>query len=383
MFLEGFVLLKDFIRGKLFKFTVIALAGVLIIIGIVELNSFDKAELVSTSGRTFERAQVTEVIEDNLQEDGNRYGNQRVMLYIKSGTLKGQTVEATSPNGTLFGAACCNGMSVIAIVSVSGESSVVTVYSQDRTVPIICFVLIFVLSLWLVGGKKGLKSALCLGVSIVSVFLVFFPLVYRGFSPFWGAVIVAALSTFVTIFAVGGCNAKSLAAITGTMFGVCMAGAAASLFGLAAGISGYNVSEIESLLFVSQHSNIQIGGLLFAGILISSLGAVMDVGMSIASTLNEIYEKKPELSSSDLFISGINVGRDMMGTMSNTLILAFAGGSVITLMINYAYDLPLNQVLNSYNIGIEIMQGISGSLGIILTVPFTSFVASRLLKRKR
>lgn len=227
-----------------------------------------------------------------------------------------------------------------------------------------------------------MKSALCLGVSIVSVFLVFFPLVYRGFSPFWGAVIVAVLSTFVTIFAVGGVNAKSLAAIMGTMFGVCMAGAAASLFGLAAGISGYNVSEIESLLFVAQHSNIQIGGLLFAGILISSLGAVMDVGMSIASTLNEIHEKKPELSSSELFISGINVGRDMMGTMSNTLILAFAGGSVITLMINYAYDLPLNQVLNSYNIGIEIMQGISGSLGIILTVPFTSFAASRLLKRK-
>ncbi len=109
----------------------------------------------------------------------------------------------------------------------------------------------------------------------------------------------------------------------------------------------------------------------------------MDVGMSIASTLNEIHEKKPELSSSELFISGINVGRDIMGTMSNTLILAFAGGSVITLMINYAYDLPFNQVLNSYNIGIEIMQGISGSLGIILTVPFTSFVASRLLKHKR
>lgn len=80
-----------------------------------------------------------------------------------------------------------------------------------------------------------------------------------------------------------------------------MAGAAASLFGLAAGISGYNVSEIESLLFVAQHSDIQIGGLLFAGILISSLGAVMDVGMSIASTLNEIHEKKPEMSSSELF----------------------------------------------------------------------------------
>lgn len=378
----GKELLKKIISEKLFKFTLLALAAVLVIIGIGELNSFDKAELVSTNGRTFERAKVTEIIRDNLQEDGNRYGDQRVRLYIKSGTLKGQTVEATSPNGTLFGAVCREGMAVIAIVSVSGENNVVTVYSQDRTIPIICFALIFVFCLWLVGGRKGLKSALCLGVSIISVFLVFFPLVYRGFSPFWGAVIVAAISAFVTIFAVGGVNAKSVAAIMGTLFGVCTAGAAASLFGLVAGINGYNVSEIESLLFVAQHSDIQIGGLLFAGILISSLGAVMDVGMSIATALNEIHEKNPELSSAELFKSGINIGRDMMGTMSNTLILAFAGGSIITLIINYAYDLPLNQVLNSYNIGIEIMQGISGSLGIILTVPFTSFAASKLLKHK-
>lgn len=149
---------REVIRSKLFKFTLFALAAALIIMAVCALNSFDKAELVSTSGRTFERAQVTEIIEDNIQDDGNRYGNQRVMLYIESGTLKGQTVEATSPNGTLFGAACRNGMSVIAIVSVSGESSVVTIYSQDRTVPIVCFVLIFILSLWLVGGKKGSDS---------------------------------------------------------------------------------------------------------------------------------------------------------------------------------------------------------------------------------
>lgn len=160
-----------------------------------------------------------------------------------------------------------------------------------------------------------------------------------------------------------------------------MAGASAKLFGLAAGISGYNVSEIESLLFVAQNTEIQIGGLLFAGILISSLGAVMDVGMSVSSTINEIHEKNPLLSRNELFKSGINVDRDMMGTMSNTLILAFVGGSIITLIINYAYDLPFNQMINSFSIGIEIMQGISGSLGIILTVPFTSFVTSRLLKR--
>lgn len=135
--------------------------------------------------------------------------------------------------------------------------------------------------------------------------------------------------------------------------------------------------------FIAPNSGIKIGGLLFSGIIISSLGAVMDVGMSISSTINEIHEKNPGLSAAELFQSGMNVGRDMIGTMSNTLILAFAGGSVITLIINYAYDLSLNQIINSYNIGIEIMQGISGSLGIILTVPFVSFISSRLLKTLR
>lgn len=374
-------MIKKIINNKIFKFSVIATAAVFAVIWICELNSFDKKPLVSTDGRTFEKAVVTEILEDNLQEDGNRYGNQRVRLYLKSGTLKGKTVEATSPNGNLFGAPCKPGMSVIAIVSVSGSEYVCTVYSRDRTLPIIGFVLIFILCLWFVGGRKGLKAALCLGISLVLIFFVFFPLVYKGFSPFFGAVIIAAAATLITIFAIGGISTKSVSAILGTIFGVCAAGAAAKLFGQAAGINGYNVSEIESLLFVAQNSKIQIGGLLFAGILISSLGAVMDVAMSVSSTINEIYEKRPELSAAELFKSGINVGRDMMGTMSNTLILAFAGGSLTTLIINYAYDLPLNQVINSYNIGIEIMQGISGSLGIILAVPFTSFIAARLLKR--
>ena len=109
----------------------------------------------------------------------------------------------------------------------------------------------------------------------------------------------------------------------------------------------------------------------------------MDVGMSISSTIQEIHETDPSLSGKQLFLSGIHVGRDMMGTMTNTLILAYAGGSVTTLFINYAYKLSANQLLNSYNIGIEIMQGISGSLGIVLTVPVTAFIASFLLKNKK
>ena len=109
----------------------------------------------------------------------------------------------------------------------------------------------------------------------------------------------------------------------------------------------------------------------------------MDVEMSVASTLNELHFRNPSMSRSELFASGMNVGKDMTGTMSNTLILAFAGGSLGTLMLNYAYDLPYAQVVNSYQIGIKIMQGVSGSIGIILTVPLVSLISSLMLGARR
>ena len=161
-----------------------------------------------------------------------------------------------------------------------------------------------------------------------------------------------------------------------------LAGVSAWLFGVCADIDGYNVSNIEALSYVGQLTDIKIGGLLFSGILIASLGAVMDVAMSVSSAISEIHDKAPELSSVELFKSGMNVGRDMMGTMSNTLILAFVGSAVSELVINYAYNLPFRQIINSYNIGIEIMQGVSGSIGVILTVPAVAAITAFLCNRK-
>lgn len=347
------------------------------------INDFEKEPLTSNEGQTYEKAKVVDITKDNMQEDGNRYGNQEVVLELTSGKHKGEQVDATSPSGTLFGADCEVGMKVIAIVSQSQDTLVVTVYSQDRTIPIIVFVSIFVLAVCFIGGKKGVKSVISLAFTLISIFFILFPLLYKGLSPFLVAVIISAVVTVFTILFVGGNNHKSFAAIVGTVSGVVIAGLSAYAFGKVAGISGYNVSDIENLNYVAQYCDLQIGGLLFAGIIISALGAVMDVGMSISSTINEIYEKKPDATVKELFLSGIHVGKDMMGTMSNTLILAFVGGSITTLMLNYSYNLPVNQMLNSYNIGIEIMQGISGSLGIVLTVPVTAFVAANWCHNKK
>ena len=113
--------------------------------------------------------------------------------------------------------------------------------------------------------------------------------------------------------------------------------------------------EIENLIYVAQNCKLQVGDLLYSGILIASLGAVMDVAMSISSTIQEIHDRNPEISKKELFKSGIHVGKDMMGTMSNTLILAFTGSSLNTMIMIYAYSYPYNQMINMYSIGIELL----------------------------
>jgi uncharacterized membrane protein len=342
-------------------------------------NQIEKTPLVNTDGRTFEKAKVVAIVKDNLAADGNRYGNQVLKLQMLTGKLKGQIVDATSDNGYLFGAACRQGMRVIVIASISGNTNVITVYSVDRSPAVYGFIALFLLALWLIGGKNGFKSAFALVFTFICILFLYLPLLYQGFSPFLAAVLVVVVTTVVSMCLIGGFTRKTLAAILGTVGGVVVAGFFAAGFGYFAGISGFNVSDIESLLFVGQMTHIQVGGLLFSGILIASLGAVMDVGISISSTVNEIYANNPALTTKELFRSGMNVGRDMIGTMSNTLILAFTGGSISILVLDYAYNLPYLQIINAYSTGIEIMQGISGSLGVILTVPFVSFIAAQIM----
>ena len=127
---------------------------------------------------------------------------------------------------------------------------------------------------------------------------------------------------------------------------------------------------------------LRIRGLLVCGVLVSSLGAVMDVAMSIASAIWELRESSDRLTVKELFRSGMQIGRDAMGTMANTLILAFAGSSLNMLIMAQIYDIPLMQLVNTDSICIEVIQSIAGSLGILLTVPLTAAASARYMKRK-
>jgi uncharacterized membrane protein len=362
---------------------IIAALVVVFLIFVGAINHVDKVIMNSRVGQTFERGTVTEVLRDNLQEDGSRTGDQLVKIRMKTGVRKGQEIEATSSNGYLFGAACEPGVNVVVMQSVAGDDTQASVFSLDREIPIYLFALAFIALLCIIGGKQGVKGAIGIVFTFFCILFVYLPLVYRQLSPFWVAVFICILTSVVSLYLIGGPTKKTAVAIGGTVAGVIVSGIAASIFSVATGITGFNVEDIETLLTIQDAADIQIGGLLFSGLLISSLGAVMDVAMSISSAINELYEHKPDISRKELFKAGMHVGRDMMGTDSNTLILAFAGTSLSTLVLDYAYSLPYRQIINSNNIGIEIMQGLSGSFGIILSVPITVLLAVFLLARHR
>lgn len=347
------------------------------------LQNVQKTELINRTGQTFEKGVVTEVLVDNLQPDGTRVGEQRVAVRMTTGVRKGQVIEMTSNAGYLFGATCTPGLRVIVMQSVAGDTTVSSVYSQDRGGVLLLFAALYLVALVVIGGKQGLKGALGLAFTFLAIIFLYLPLVYLGWPPLWTSVLICAVTTAVTMYFIGGPTRKTVVASAGTVAGVVIAGLVAAIFGAATGISGWNVSDIETLITLWNTNSINVGELLFAGLLISSLGAVMDVAMSVASSMGEVLAQNPAMSRGALFASGMRIGRDMMGTDSNTLILAFAGGSVSMLVLDYAYDLPILQILNSNNIGISVMQGLAGSFGVVLAVPVTVALATLLYTAKR
>lgn len=361
------------------KRLLVLLAVVVTAVCFYTVSQVSRHPLMATDGREFVKARVVSVLEDNQQVHGVYIGDQTVELELLSGTNKGEQVEANSSSAYLYGVHCTEGMKVICIVSESQGELVTSVYGYNREPVMYLMLGLFLLTIWLIGGRQGLYAITGLVFTFVCILYFFLPMIYRGYSPVLAAIVVVVATTLVTMYLVAGFTVKATAAVIGTVMGVLVAGLIAFVFGKLSHVTGYNVSDIENLIYVQEQVDIQVGQLLFAGILIAALGAVMDVSMSIASTLQELHDQNPHMGAKELFRSGMTVGRDMMGTMSNTLILAFTGGSINTIVLFYAYDYSYTQLINMYDMAIEVIQGVSASLGVVLTVPFVSFIGAWMI----
>ncbi len=237
---------------------------------------------------------------------------------------------------------------------------------------------IFILLIILIGGKQGVKAVITLGLTIFLVLKVLLPLMLKGINPIPISVAISIIITIVTIFIIGGINSKSISAVIGTSSGVIIAGLIAYIVGSKAKLTGFNAEEATMLMYIPQDIDFDFKALLFSGIILGALGAIMDVGMSIASSIEEIHNANKEISGRELFNAGMNVGKDIMGTMTNTLILAYAGSSIPLLLLFMAYEIPMKEIINLDLIATEIVRSLSGSIGLILTIPLTALIAAFL-----
>ena len=330
---------------------------------------------------TLTKAKVLSVDDSELTEDpyitGMYIGKQPLKLELSQGPHKGESYDVTNMMSRAFNIYCRAGMTII--VNVREENEIVTgldIFSYSRDKAIIALGALFVLAILAIGRKKGLYSVISLAFTLVIVVFFMIPRIISGNNPITLALLTAALTSAVTIFIVGGYGPKSFAAIAGIIGGVSAAGLISWIAGLVGNINGLHVAEAAEMISLSRDVPIKVPELLCAGIIVSSLGAIMDVGMSISSSIFEVQTANPSYGSKELFKSGMNVGRDVMGTMSNTLILAFAGSSLTVLIILLLYKLPYLRMINLDLLAVELVQGFAGSIGLILAVPITAACAA-------
>ncbi|WIV11306.1 YibE/F family protein [Proteiniborus sp. MB09-C3] len=347
-------------------------------------DEYDNSEV----GYFYARGKVMEVLSDLQNTDENNTGQlnidkQVIKIRVTSGKYKNEEyiIENHVSGNPVFDIIVKEGDNVILDIE-EDENGVpeisVADFARDKYSALLLFV--FIGLLILIGKMKGVKSVISLTITGAVVMKLMLPMILKGFNPIWVAILSATIITSVTFIIIAGINIKSFSAIIGTIGGVVSAGILAYIVGSLVKLTGLSSEEASMLMFIPQQINFDYRGLLFAGIIIGTLGAVMDIGMSIASAMYEMKNLNPEMPPSKLIASGLNIGRDVMGTMSNTLILAYTGSSVPLLLLFMAYDTPLIKILNLDMIATEIVRALVGSIGLIVAIPITAMATGLILK---
>lgn len=356
----------------------------------VWLNRTDEDETASDASQmVYASAEVTAVLSDNAQEDfqnaeGRRVGDQELEIRILSGDHKDEIMTVTNYMSALFNVDVGQGDRIIVRIMTDEEGSYyASVFNYDRGIVLGVFLLIFFALLAVLGGKKGVGALAGLLLTLGCIWFILIPCLIRGVPAIPVTIGVSAVAAAAGLIFLNGYSKKTLCAVCGCVGGVLATGIAAAAVGILSPMNGFNMQEAENLILYGADKGLKISGLLVCGVLISALGAVMDVALGIASSVWEMRKQNPDASAKSLFRSGMQIGRDAMGTMANTLILAFAGSSLNMLILVQTYDIPFLQLINTDSIALEVVQSVAGSMGILLTVPLVAFISARLMVHGR
>ncbi|WP_035163270.1 YibE/F family protein [Caloranaerobacter azorensis] len=350
-----------------------------------EMQDISQEELKPVHGK------VVEILSDEIEEtegyDQNyEMRHQRVKVKITSGKHKGETIIVDNyiDERIVYNIIVNKGDNVLLFLEEDENGNILVGYIGEiaRDKYLLYLVIVFILLLILVGGFKGFKTVITLALTILAVVKILLPLILKGYSPVLVSIIVSIGVIIITLLIISGINKKTLCAIIGTAGGVLIAGSIALGIGTMAKLTGLGNEEAQMLMFIPQNISFNFRGLLFAGIILGALGAVMDVSMSISSAMYEMQSVNPEISTKDLIKSGMNMGRDIMGTMSNTLILAYAGGAIHLMLLFLAYNFSFVEIINRDMIASEVVRALAGSIGLILTIPLTVLVSGTIGRDK-
>lgn len=234
---------------------------------------------------------------------------------------------------------------------------------------------LFFILLILIGRQKGFRSLISILLTLGLIFWALTPMILAGVHPIFATIFICVLASVAAIYLVGGVNAKSTAAILGTVLSLGIAGILSFLSIKLACLTGF--SSEESMFLFTAHPDLDFVGILASAMLIGALGAVMDIGMSISSTINELLISNPKMGVKELFNSGMNVGQDIIGTMANTLILAYLGGALSLVLLSSNID--LQKFFNLNQVATEISSALVGSIAIVICVPLTAIIAAYLI----
>ncbi len=307
---------------------------------------------------------------------------QNLVVKVLSGEKKGNQYNATytvmaKENSPFEYDILKEGDKVYLTIDERMDEPMVYISGIQRHNSLIVLSIIFLLAILIVGKKQGVKTILSLIITIIIMFFWVLPSIINGSSPIFVAIIASSVITIVSYLLISGFHKKTLAAAVGTVGGLILSAIITLIFAYFARLSGLN-EESMYLAFLPQGTQFNLVEILFAGIIIGALGACMDMSMSIASALDEIKKENITADRKTLFKAGMNIGKDVMGTNTNTLILAYVGSSLTILILYMAYGMTFSEIADVEVIAEAIIRSLAGSIGLIGVIPLTAFVSSLL-----
>ena len=361
----------------------ILFTAVLLIFCAVLLMLPSRWEKSSGQDGSLRRVKIKTVDNSGLQKHGHVwYGSQILTVELDGKTFRGgNELRAQMELDKIF----VPGETALAVVNENTsdpENDVLTVQEHWRNGWSYTLFGIFCLFLCIFGSWTGVKALFSFVFSCLVIWKMVVPLVLLGVPASWLIFAVVCILTAVIIFLVGGMTRKAWAAFIGAISGVFAGLAMAHFFTVVMKINGATMPYIQALLF-GGYDFLDLQDIFIGGIILASSGAVMDLAMDIASGVEEISRHNPDLPAKELILSGIRIGRSVVGTMTTTLLLAYSGGYLCLLMMFASQGTPVSEFLNNVLVASEIVKTLTGSFALILVAPFTALTAGWLFRGGR